>query len=357
MYHFFRNKTVVFLSGMPWNYYLHSYRSLFARELAKGNRVFWINPPRRNPLKAIAENRAIKQRDNGVTVFTPWLPKSQYGALNFIDVLLLLLQLRWVVGKLNRPETVFWSVYYSHFEVMPKVPEATKIYWPGDTFEPARELGFLGCYDLVMPLTEAKESVVRTWYPRKAMLSTTGCDFDRFRAAEGGELPAELAQLTKPIAGYVGNISSFRLDFDLMADTAAALPNVSFVYVGAMDRDPQTAAAVDTLKERLANVHFLGHRDYEDLPRYINGFDAGVIPYKLTPFNLGSNPNKVYEYFALGKPAVSVALPSLKKYSGHLNLAQSAEEFAQQLKQTLIDPDGAESRSARIEIARRCSPS
>ena len=60
------------------------------------------------------------------------------------------------------------------------------------------------------------------------------------------------------------------------------------------------------------NAKFVGEVDYKDVPNLIRNFDIGIIPYKLNSFNLGTNPNKFFEYSAIGVPCISTDIPSFE---------------------------------------------
>ena len=51
-------------------------------------------------------------------------------------------------------------------------------------------------------------------------------------------------RLPRPIAGFVGNITGYKLDFDLIAAAAEQNPKWSFVLIGPIGRgDPSTDVA------------------------------------------------------------------------------------------------------------------
>ena len=123
-----------------------------------------------------------------------------------------------------------------------------------------------------------------------AFLSPHGVDFDFFRGAadDATVVPDDMQAITRPIAGFFGLIEEW-IDLDLIARAADRLPDVSFVMIGSI------AQSTDSLKSR-RNVHFLGHRKYETLPRYLKAFDVGLLPYKLNTQVINSNPKTCSKY-------------------------------------------------------------
>ena len=55
----------------------------------------------------------------------------------------------------------------------------------------------------------------------------------------------------------------------------------------------------------------VGTKPYETLPSYLANIDVCLIPFKINQITLASNPIKMYEYLAAGKPVVSTALPEV----------------------------------------------
>ena len=119
------------------------------------------------------------------------------------------------------------------------------------------------------------------------------------------------------IVGYVGNISAFRLDFDLLSEIVYRCKDLAFVFAGPVENDLQTQDWVKRLK-LINNIQFLDEICYQDVPKLIYSFSVGIIPYKLNSFNLGTNPNKFFEYSAMAIPCVSTEIP-LQKIFLHQN--------------------------------------
>jgi glycosyltransferase involved in cell wall biosynthesis len=170
-----------------------------------------------------------------------------------------------------------------------------------------------------------------------------GVDFRHFHEAKpNGNLDHFRGQ---PIIGYYGPISDW-LDLGLVAHSARLRPQWQFVLIG-------TAVGGDLSSvEGLSNVHLLGEISYAMLPGYLANFDVCIIPFKLIPFTLSTNPVKVYEYMSAGKPVVSVDLPELRPYSDDCYLAGDAEEFVEQLGHALREKGIDQKVTRRLELAR-----
>jgi glycosyltransferase involved in cell wall biosynthesis len=101
----------------------------------------------------------------------------------------------------------------------------------------------------------------------------------------------------------------------------------------------------------LPNVHLLGELPYATLPRWLHRFDVATIPFRLTPLTLATNPVKLFEYFAAGKPVVATALPEIEPYRHLCYLVDKPEDFAAQIEAALAERDPG-LVAARVEVAR-----
>jgi len=130
--------------------------------------------------------------------------------------------------------------------------------------------------------------------------------FDRVRVA-GGPVPADLARLPRPVVGYLGGLHQW-VDQPLLAALAARRPDWSVVLVGPQQTDMSALT-------RMPNVHALGTRGPEDVPRYLRGFDVATIPYRLTDYTDHVYPAKLNEYLAMGLGVVATPLAEITRFN------------------------------------------
>lgn len=136
-------------------------------------------------------------------------------------------------------------------------------------------------------------------------------------------LPPELAGLSRPIFGFTGYIEEW-LDLDLIKYLARLEPSWNFVFVG--------PSRIDTgLLRSFPNVHLIGRQSYREMPRWINAFDACIIPFKVNSLTDAVNPLKLYEYLLLGKPVVTTDFHEMRFYDGQVLRAASPAAFAAHL--------------------------
>ncbi|ODS39747.1 MAG: hypothetical protein A7315_10550 [Candidatus Altiarchaeales archaeon WOR_SM1_79] len=103
--------------------------------------------------------------------------------------------------------------------------------------------------------------------------------------------------------------------------------------------------------KKFHNVHFLGEKQYSEIPRYLYWFDVCIIPFKLIPLIEATHPVKFFEYLSSGKPAVSVKLPELLPYKDLCYLAEDKEDFLKKIEMSLKEDD-PEIKRMRIDFAK-----
>jgi len=174
-----------------------------------------------------------------------------------------------------------------------------------------------------------------------------GVDGDWFqkRAAESPQ-PDDLADIPRPIVGYVGTISEW-LGYKAIHAVADALPGISFVFVGPIDFPERTAQLRSS-----PNIYWLGKKEYRDVPLYVAAFDVCWIPFGQGRIVENTNPIKLFEYFALGKPVVTTPLIEVEQYreQGLVYVGGTDETLIEALQTALGERDG-DKRTRRAAVA------
>lgn len=174
---------------------------------------------------------------------------------------------------------------------------------------------------------------------RTSTLVRNGCEFSRFSHEP------DVFQSERPVVGYVGAISHW-FDIELVVAAAREFPEWEFVLVGStMDCD--TGAA-----ETVQNIQFIGEVDYERVPIFVRGFDVCIIPFRMNKLTEATNPVKVYEYLAAGKPVVSSSFPEARLLDGLIYVADSAPRFLSQLKLAMAESKNRRLAEQRTEWAK-----
>ena len=143
------------------------------------------------------------------------------------------------------------------------------------------------------------------------------------KARDNNNVPNDQQKIPKPILGFFGVLDE-RFDTELIKKVAEAKPGWQFVFIG-----PVVKINYDSLP-RGNNIHYLGIKNYNELPEYISGWDIALIPFVINESTRFISPTKTPEYLAAGKPVISTAIEDVIHPYGeeHLvHIIHSAEEF------------------------------
>lgn len=181
----------------------------------------------------------------------------------------------------------------------------------------------------------------------------SGADADHFSCLSGVNklLPEEIARLPHPIIGSIGSINGTKDDLELLNGIAEARPDWSLVVVGPVMKD----AHIEKYTALKEHVLFLGHREYSELPRYVNAFDVCLLAYKRNHFTDSVNPTKVFEYLSAGKPVVATPLDDIRHLEPLITFAEDSDEFVQAIEDCLGNKENAEAQAMRVKAGRRFS--
>ena len=160
-------------------------------------------------------------------------------------------------------------------------------------------------------------------------LLPNGADYPHFAPLHEVLVPGVI---TRPVVGFVGAIASW-LDWELINKVVEDNPSYDFKFVGPIYNECGTEKF-----SSYRNTTITGHVDYPDLPSYMKDMDVLIIPFDAkNPVSQTTNPIKMYEYAATGKPIVATPIPEAVK-SGVCAIAANAEEFSKCLKEAIMDP-------------------
>ena len=148
--------------------------------------------------------------------------------------------------------------------------------------------------------------------------------------AHPAELPADLADLPRPVVGVMGNLAG-NLDWVFLERSIAAAPGFRWAFLGPTSmriEDPVQRAARDAVMAH-AETRFVGHKPYGELAAYARAFDVAMLPYlEVEPTYSGSS-TRFYEHLAAGQPIVATrGFEELLHKEPLLRLVDSAADAA-----------------------------
>ena len=328
------------LSHLRWDFVFQRPQHLMARATATHRVVFFEEPLPSTTGPAHLRTRLAPE---GVLVATPTLPAELDAAAadaaqrELLDDLL---------AELASPVAVAW--YYT-----PMALAFAGHLQPGVTvFDSMDELSaFRGASprlallerrllkqaDLVFTGGRSLHEVKRRLHPR-VHLFPSSVDTEHFRAARGGAAlsgePPGQAGLPRPRVGFFGVLDE-RIDYRLIDALAEARPDWQLVLLG------PTAKIDPASLPRRPNLHWLGMKRYADLPAYLAGWDAGMMPFALNEATRFISPTKTPEFLAAGVPVVSTSVPDVVAdwgSDGLVTIADGAEPVVAALEAVLARP-------------------
>jgi UDP-galactopyranose mutase len=151
------------------------------------------------------------------------------------------------------------------------------------------------------------------------------------KALEATDEPEDQGSIPSPRVGFFGVIDE-RSDIELLGRLAEMRPDLHFVMIG-----PVVKINEEDLP-RYENIHYLGAKDYKELPEYIAGWDVAMMPFAMNESTKFISPTKTPEYLAAGRPVVSTPITDVVKPYGEAGLvfiADSPEAFSEAIDSAL----------------------
>ncbi|MEO6580913.1 MAG: glycosyltransferase family 1 protein, partial [Sphingomicrobium sp.] len=318
--------TLLCLSHLRWDFVFQRPQQLMTRLAANNNVLFWEEPIFASPDAAATVER--RTGAPGLTVLTPRLPEGltkeqQDEALEML--------LRAETQGTNKP-LIRWFYTPMMLSFARGIEAECTVYdcmdeLSGFDFAPAElkslESELLAAADLVFTGGHSLYEAKSVLHPRVHAFPSS-VDTSHFRTArEVMSEPSDQPCASGPRLGFVGVIDE-RFDRDLLKAAAAARPDWTFVMVGPVVKiDPDSLPVAD-------NIHYLGGKQYAELPAYLAGWDVALMPFAINAATKFISPTKTPEYLAAGKPVVSTPIVDVVRQYGELEavaIASTAREF------------------------------
>lgn len=351
-----RGRDFIFTGLQPWELPIGSNARDIAREVSRHNRVLYVDTPlalgegRGNTSPDVAQRaRAAKRlaptlRTLGPNLYVLDLPMrvlpvnglpdgALFDAANRINNRRIFRYVSKAAAKLGFGSVIHFidndiyrsyyaqeylrpalSIYYRRDNVL------TVDYWQrhGQRLEPR----LMAAADLVVSNSAHLADRAQECNPRSFDIGQ-GVELAGYdEALELGLYAPALEAIPHPIVGYIGNITSLRLDPELIFILARSNPGLSFVLVG-----PEDAVFSGHSLHSLDNVFFPGAIPPEAIPSYINSFDICINPQQVNETTIGNYPRKIDEYLAMGKPTVATRTRGMEMFGSHVRLCDTADDY------------------------------
>lgn len=352
-----KGKDIIVVGIQAWDIEIGSNCKNIAQEFAKHNRVLYVNPPmdrsterndkhkekiqKRIRIKNGLENGLVEIENNLWNLYPKksvesinWVPiNAIYNVLNkrnakrfATDIAKAAKELGFKDFILFNDSSMFLGLHlkellqpkvYAYYmrDYLVKVP-----YWQkhGERVEPET----VKKADVILTNSEFFEEMCSHINNHSYMVGQ-GCDVSMFSDDNDSiKIPEVFNDIPKPVIGYVGSLTTLRLDIDLITYIANERKDWSVVLVGPEDDDFKNSDL-----HNLNNVYFLGRKDASELPNYVKGFDIAMNPQLTNNLTIGNYPRKIDEYLAMGKPILATKTKGMDMFSEYVYLGESKEDY------------------------------
>jgi uncharacterized SAM-binding protein YcdF (DUF218 family)/glycosyltransferase involved in cell wall biosynthesis len=367
-----RQPDILCISSIDWDFIWQGHQEIMSTLAMQGHRVLFLeNTGVRSP--GVRDIPRVRQRirnwwkgTNGfreerpnLFVYSPIVLPLPYSRLaRWLNRALLLRSMRRWMRAIGFSRPIVWTFLPTPLalDLIRELDPQLTVYYCIDDFASssigasrivASEVALFLTADLVF-VTSEKLRQRAAVHSDHVHLFPFGVKFDAFAKVreQATAPPDDVAQLRRPVAGYVGGLHQW-VDQDLVAAVAARLPEFSIALVGPEQSD------VSTLRTA-ANITLLGLKPHAELPRYVKAFDVGLVPYRRTDYTANVYPTKLNEYLVMGIPVVATDLPEIRRFNSEhgdvVAIAGDADAFAAAIRRA-VEPSSAAVVARRIEVA------
>ena len=326
-------------SHLRWNFVTQRPQHLLRRATRDYSVVYWEEPEFGGPETCPALHQHTGA--DGVTVITPSLPWNDAATTDRLQRALL----DSFLADQDGPPALAWFYTPMAFGFAAHVAADTVVYDCMDelaAFAGASprlmllERRLMRRADLVFTGGRSLQRAKQPLHPDvHCFPSAVDCrHYAKARDYCGAE-PADQADIPHPRIGFFGVLDE-RMDIGLVESVADQRPDWHIVLIG-----PIAKIDEDELPRR-PNIHWLGPKNYAELPAYLGCWDAGLMPFALNEATRFISPTKTPEFLAAGVPLVSTPVADVvATWSGVVSIAAGADAAVSALQTVLDRPRAA----------------
>jgi UDP-galactopyranose mutase len=322
---------LVCLSHLRWDFVYQRPQHLLSR-FAKERRVFFVEEPSFDdgPLRL-----DVTERDCGVSVVVPRLPKSLEGSdevestqRNMINELFARHSISEPVLWYYTPMAMPWTRHLQAVTTVYDCMDELSAFKGAPRALKDREAELFKRSDLVFTGGQSLYEVKRDQH-KNVYAFPSSIDAAHFAQARCTvDEPLDQAEIPHPRLGFFGVIDE-RMDIELLDAVAQARPDWHLVIIGPVVKiDPADLP-------RRENIHYLGGKSYTELPSYLAGWDVALLPFARNESTRFISPTKTPEYLAAGCAVVSTSIRDVVRPYGDeglVHIADTPEEFVEAIE-------------------------
>jgi len=340
------DKSILVISPQPWGKMLVS-KHHYALELARrGNRVWFLEPPRQQGSAKLGVRRIEGQPNLRVLSRRTFIPDLLRFKAKRFYALAVALEIAALRRALDVELDVVWSFEPNLYPNLRLFGGKHRIYHPVDMVSGTNQLAPAKSADLVLSVApNILDRLATVTNHRHLIQHGLGADFVQAASRLGS--PWKPRPLP-PRIGYVGNLFIQQLDRPIFETVVRENPDVEFHIWG--PRAPaesnlgaQAAPGTDAFVRFLgqaANVQMRGAVDPAELAPALHDMDAFLLCYdpRRDPA-AGANSHKILEYLSTGRVVIGNHVSTYADRTGWLRMARPHDnaELPTIFRDTLAD--------------------
>ena len=352
-----KNENFIIFSTADWNNPFWTNKQHIASRLAKrGHKVFYIESLglRAPTVKAQDLSRIFKRIlsffkgarkvDENIWVYSPLvIPLHRFKVVRIINHLLLISILKYYKWRFKLNSPIVWTYNPIVLDLMNSLGAKKKVYHSVDDLSAAPGLNGDTIRSEEVRLLPEMDTVFCTSlkifdhchkYNNNTHYHSNVVDYQHFSQARKEQVePTDLKSIPHPRIGFVGAVSEYKVDLDLIVETSQNHPEWHWVIIGKVG-EGQPGTSIEKIKDR-PNIHLLGPKNYQELPQYLAHFDVCTIPTPINDYTNSMFPMKFYEFMAAGKPIIARNIDSLKEVRDLHYSYSSPDEFIEAVNKSL----------------------
>ncbi|MCW3787476.1 glycosyltransferase [Plebeiibacterium sediminum] len=366
-----RNRDIIITGIQSWDISIGSNIKNIAIELSKENRVLFVNPPidriskitKRSSLSRITKE-TLHQINSNLWILQPhhiiesinYIPivglfdmMNRSNNIRFAKDIVKALSILGFLDYIHICDSDMFRSFYLKDLLSPSL----SVYYSRDNLQAVNYWKRHG--KRIEPLLIEKVDLVLTnslflsnkakLYNNNSFFVGQGCDTKAYTPNVYLKIPKDIASIKKPIVGYIGSLNSLRLDIEVLEFIAITKKEWQIVLVG-----PEDSTFKSSNLHHLSNVHFLGLKNENELPEYLNKFDVAINPQKINEVTIGNYPRKIDEYLAMGKPTVATKTEAMEYFKDYVSLAKDKKDWISMIELEM-ESTGSLKKLQRIQFA------
>lgn len=298
------NFDIICFCHLRWNFVYQRPQHLLSR-FARDHRVFLIE----EPVFGATDNHMEITVDDAskVWIIVPHLKDNMettdvmYAQKILLDSFMVSMRIKEYIVWYYTPMALGWSDHLEPQLIVYDCMDELSAFKFAPPYLIQREQKLLKKADIVFTggqsLYEGKKHLHNNIYPFPSSIDKAHFQIARTKVVE----PVDQQTIPHPRIGFYGVLDE-RMDLKLLKELGSLRPDWHFVLIGPVVKINPADLPL------YPNIHYLGSKNYNELPYYLAGWDIAMMPFALNESTRFISPTKTPEYLAGGKPVISTVI-------------------------------------------------